>query len=377
MQTAAPSHNPFQRNGPFNNAPQYNAAPQNTRLQDGPRRISPPGNAPLQNGRPDDFSLHNTHLPKTSQQNAPLEDETLQDGHQRWPREITTSGQCKSPLDHLEHTTAAEIAQMFYKGDETEVWGVPIDTTSLSPVEMKLFENEVAGTKMHPDTRKEDEIKARLEEACRLKQETLDQKEWNESHRRIGRELSNNVWCYQEDRLWLDGSSSKASEDKIWPCGITIGKALEGSLIRIPWRSDIPKIPNVAPDEKSQQAAWVLIIRHFYPHLSWENITAVFNRIWYGPEIIYHMTARVRIEKLGNRKGPTADQAQQFFLNHELLNKVEQAGRMKALRASKEFACTFPNPRSPGQSYQWFAGIQCVEEKIKDAADRIHVKLEV
>lgn len=169
---------------------------------------------------------------------------------------------------------------------------------------------------------------------------------------------------------------TKAREDDLWPREITIRKALEGSLVRIPYCSDIPRILDVPQDDKSLQAAWVLIVRHLYPRLSWEHSPAVFNRNCYGPQIIYHMIAGVRIEKPVNAKVRTANQARMCFSNHKLLNKVGQAGRMKALGANKEFICTFPKPRSPGQPYPWFAGVECVEEKIKHAAVNTYVKVE-
>lgn len=132
-------------------------------------------------------------------------------------------------------------------------------------------------------------------------------------------------------------------------------------------RSDIPEIPDIPQDIQSQQAAWILIIAHLYPNHNWDKVTATFNRIWYGPEIIFHMIYRVRIEKPVDAKGITSEEAKALFADHKLWNNVEHTTRMKALLASHGFVCTFPNPRAPGQPYQWLVGFQCIKDKIEDA----------
>ncbi|KAL8714955.1 MAG: hypothetical protein Q9225_006484 [Loekoesia sp. 1 TL-2023] len=308
--------------------------------------------------------------------NAPLQNDPVPDDFQRWPREKTVSGRCKSPLDDLEPTAAKEIAQIYYKGDETEIWGIPVDTSRLSHVEMKQIDTDLAEQEKRLNEDEKKNIKITLaRKRDHLIQEKLVEKVWEESCRRNGRDLFNSVWYYHENPFWLEGTPEMA-RDPFWESGTKIGKALEGSLIRIPYRSDIPKIPEIPQDDNSQQTAWIYLIKRSYPSLSRDDITAVFNRIWYGPQIIYHMTARVRIEWPVNPKQLSADEVGRLFNNQQLWDKADEAQWMQKLRASTIFACTFPNPRFPGQPYRWFTNFQCVEKKIKNAAERTRVKLE-
>lgn len=115
-------------------------------------------------------------------------------------------------------------------------------------------------------------------------------------------------------------------------------------------------------------------MRLLYPQVSCERITAVFNRIWHGPQIIYHMMHRIRIELPTGRHGASSAEVENLYLHQRLWAKAEVPQRLTGLKASKKFGCSFPRPNS-GQMVEWCAGFHCVVKTIDRAAERLDFRL--
>ncbi|KAL8763431.1 MAG: hypothetical protein Q9184_000739 [Pyrenodesmia sp. 2 TL-2023] len=288
------------------------------------------------------------------------------------------SGPCPSPLDDLEPTAATAIADHFYnKGSQAEkVWGPPIDTTQLEAPDMKEIEKAVAEEELRLRAAKDTATKDNLTVLKRklVKDKLLD-KQRQEYRRQYDRELINNAWCFQENPLWLQGVPEKQPWNPVWDMlpSNRIGRAPEARLIRIPYNSDIPRIPDIPEDATSQQTAWIMIMRHLYPDASTGDVTTVLNRIWYGPHITYYMTIRIRIEGPPNQHQLVAEQVRDTVRSQRLVDKDQASQWMAKLQTSKDFIRTFPNPTISGATYEWNAGFECVLKKINDAAEKVDI----
>ncbi|KAL8921786.1 MAG: hypothetical protein Q9208_005543 [Pyrenodesmia sp. 3 TL-2023] len=355
----------------------------------GGRGSGPPPGQPYQSqsrgnygthvSQPDSNQLYGTTQQPSIQQPDRADDSVaIEDDVRRWPPQKIVSGPCPSPLDDLEPTAATAIADYFYnKGSQAEeVWGPPIDATQLNITEMNKIEKTMAEEELRlrdaKDTATQDKLaKLKLE----LVKDKLHDKQRQKQRRQYGRELINNAWCFQEFPLWLQGVPKKQPWDPDWDILPTnrIGRAPEARLIRIPYNSDIPRIPDIPQDATSQQTAWIMIMRHLFPDASTGDVAAVLNRIWYGPHITYYMTVRIRIEGPPNPHQLVAQQMRDMVQSQTLLNNDQASEWMAKLQASKNFIRTFPNPTIPGATYEWHAGFECVVKKINDAAERVDI----
>lgn len=212
-----------------------------------------------------------------------------------------------------------------------------------------------------------------------LKRELLTDKLHNkkrqEYRRQYDRQLINNAWCFHEFPLWLQGVPEDQPWDPDWDVHPSnrIGRAPEGRLIRIPYNSNIPGIPDIPADATSQMTAWIIIMRHLYPDATPKEVTAVLNRIWYGPLITYYMTVRIRIEGPPNQKQLEVQQMPNMVQSQKLFDQGQASEWIAKLQANEKFVCTFPNPTIPGARYERYAGFECVVKKINDAAERVDI----
>ncbi|KAL8903797.1 MAG: hypothetical protein Q9207_003689 [Kuettlingeria erythrocarpa] len=302
----------------------------------------------------------------------------IPDGIRRWPPPKILSGACPSPLDDLEPTAATTIADHFYnQGSQAEnVWGPPVDTSQLDITQMKTIEKKMVDEELRLRAVKDTTMKGKLAVLKReLVKDKLHDKQRQEYRRLYDKELINNAWCFHEHPLWLQGVPEDQPWDPDWDVRPSnrISRAPEGRLIRIPYNSDIPRIPDIPADAISQMTAWIIIMRYLYPDATPKDVTAVLNRIWYGPMITYYMTVRARIEGPPNQKQLEVQQMPGMVQSQKLFDQGQASEWMAKLQANEKFVCTFPNPTIPGGRYEWCAGFECVVKKINDAAERVDI----
>ncbi|KAL8911067.1 MAG: hypothetical protein Q9171_003714 [Xanthocarpia ochracea] len=247
---------------------------------------------------------------------------------------LPRTGPCPSPLEDVDPLVAMTIAELYYKGPQADIWGGP-------PI---------------PDTI--DELEGdKLEEALRA-----------EEHHLASQKVFNRTWSYDENTLWLNGGGDQSNTS-------TVKQAPEKCLIRIPFRSDIPVIPDIPQNEASQQTAWILLIGYLYPTADDEDVTAVFNRIWNGPRIIFNMAVRVRVEVPSGQAQVSTQDMRDIRINQKLWKPEEQNQRMARFGMHARFLCRFPGLMQDKKPYAWNADSGAVRRTIDRAAQRLYVDL--
>ena len=226
------------------------------------------------------------------------------------------------------------IAKLYYKGPQADIWGGPPNPDSTDGLE---------GDK--------------LEKALQAKE-----------HRLASQKLFNRTWSYDENTLWLNGLGDQSIT-------ATVKQAPEKSLIRIPFRSDIPVIPDIPQDEASQQTAWILLIGYLDPTADDEDVTAVFNRIWNGPRIIFNMAVKVRVEVPSGQAQVCTQDVKDIRLNQKLWKPEEQNQRMARFKTHAKFLCRFPGLMQDKKPYTWNADFGAVRRTVDRAAQRLYVDL--
>ncbi|KAL8691757.1 MAG: hypothetical protein Q9218_003084 [Villophora microphyllina] len=261
---------------------------------------------------------------------------------------VPRSWPCTSPLQDIAPQATASVDDMFYTGQEAAASIADIFYTGQEAIAWQ-------GPLPYPKPPQNPPTKAEIDE-------------WKlgNSRRVLDKVLYNRQWCYREDAYWFNGQAPVM--------GSTLGRTLARSIIQIPPGSGIPLIKDIPQDTKTQMTAWLLIMHDIYPEAKDEELTAIINRLWYGPQIIYHMIYRVHTELPTGKSGISVTEVEEMCRDQQLWGNDEIPRRVAELRVGKKFKCRFPNPRT-GNWIVWDADFDCAMETIERAAERLDLDL--